>query len=333
MIEPAKRKIVFVIGAGASSDFGFPTGPELAISIRNRIDAEFQESFGRSSDSPLQRAFEASGDEGERAKAARVLRSGLGPSQSIDQFLFLRRTNKVVKELGMIALAEVILEAERLSQLSKFDVEDFEKSVAAQRATQNGWPVVLMDLLANEKQPHELDQILFQDIAFLIFNYDRCVEQLLFHHLRMRHDIPDDRSLEIVRSIPMLHIYGVLGDPFRGPVRFGASEVELGSVAKEIQTYHEDFTDSARQRAIDDLMRDAEKICFLGFGFLPANFVRLFPNNDVGRGQLWGTARGCEWSQSYQLAKATEGSVFEDCNPAQFLRTHGEALLTAPWFA
>jgi hypothetical protein len=227
MVKQARRKIVFVVGAGASFDFGFLTGSELASSIRNKIDNEFEESFGRSSNSPLQRAFEASGTKEELDKAARALRSGLGPGQSIDQFLFLRRTNKVVRELGMIAIAEVILEAERQSQLSKFDADDFGKSLAAQRATQNGWPVVLMDLLADGKQPHEVDEILFQDVAFLIFNYDRCVEQLLFHHLRMRHDVSENKALSIVRSIPMLHIYGVLGDPFEGPVGFGASEVEL----------------------------------------------------------------------------------------------------------
>lgn len=326
-----KRRIVYVVGAGASADFGFPTGSELANGVRNLIDEEFQEAFGQTPDTPLRRAFTSSGTDAEREAGGRSLRAGIRPGQSIDQFLFVRRTNPVVRDLGMIAIAEVILTAERNSQLSHFNVDQFETSLAALRVTQNGWPVILMDLLVGDKQPHEIDETTFEDVAFLIFNYDRCVEQLLFHHLRLTHELPEKRALAIVRSIPMLHIYGVLGDPFEGPVGFGASDVELGRVAQDLQTYHEDIADTARQTAVDNLMRDAEKVCFLGFGFLPANFERLFPGNEIGSRQLWGTARGCETSPAFEVAKASEGSQFVNANPTEFMRAHGEALLKAPW--
>jgi hypothetical protein len=322
---------VFVVGAGASADFGFPTGSDLANSIRSLIDEEFQEVFGRPPDTPLRRAFANSGTEVEREAAGRSLRAGIRPGQSIDQFLFVRRTNPVVRDLGTIAIAEVILTAERNSQLSHFSIDQFETSLAAQRVTQNGWPVILMDILVGDKQPHEIDETTFQDVAFLIFNYDRCVEQLLFHHLRLTHELSEERALAVVRSIPMLHIYGVLGDPFEGPVGFGASDVELGRVAQDLQTYHEDIADTARQTAVDELMRNAEKVCFLGFGFLPANFERLFPRNEIGSRQLWGTARGCEGSPAFQAANASEGCLFANVNPTEFMRAHGEALLKAPW--
>jgi hypothetical protein len=263
--------------------------------------------------------------------AARELRAGIGPGVSIDEFLFRRRTRPVVRELGMMAVAEVILEAERGSNLNQFDLFNFERSLNALRTTENAWPVVVLDVLIGDKSPHEITASLFEGVSFVIFNYDRCVEHVLFHHLRLRHSIPADEARQIVQSIPMLHIYGVLGDPFDGPVPFGASSVELDAVAKRLQTYHEDITDTDRQASVSTLMGHAEKVCFLGFGFLPANFERLFPDNQIGTPQLWGTAVQCEGSRSFTLAQASPGSQFASCNPTEFLRTHGEALFDAGW--
>ena len=233
----------------------------------------------------------------------------------------------------MMAVAEVILEAERTSPLSNFDRQQFERNVNALRVNENSWPAVLLNLLiGDERGPDEIDESVFDGISFLIFNYDRCVEQLLFHFLRWRHGLPERLVLEIIRAIPMLHIYGVLGDAFDGPVPFGASSVELASVAKQLQTYHEEITDRHRQGWVSAMMARAEKVCFLGFGFHPTNFERLFPGNELHAKQLWGTAMHCEGSPSFQLAKASEGSQFANCNPTAFIRDHGEALLNGEWF-
>lgn len=325
------RHTLFVIGAGASRDFGFPTGAELASSIQNKVDVEFAETAGRAAAGPLSAAFLANTEPEVAKSAARALRAGIGPGESIDQFLFRRRTRPEVRELGMLAIADIILEAERSSKLNEFDLDDFDRSVGALRSNQNGWPAVLTDLLIGGRGPHEIDEGLFENVAFLIFNYDRCVEHLMFNHLHFRHDVPAEGAVAIIESIPTVHIFGVLGDPFHSSVRFGASSVELASVAKRLQTYHEQIADAERQAAVAAVMSEAERVCFLGFGFLPANFERLFPSNTIGNRLLCGTSMGAQWSPAFRLAESTPNSDFADLNPTMFLRERGSRLLEPPF--
>lgn len=332
MTHEIARPIVFVVGAGASADFQFPVGSELAMGILNKLDLEFSESAEQPTKGPLRMALDSMGfTDGHRA-AARQLRIGMGPAESIDQFLFRRKTNSTVRELGLMAIADIILECERNSVLNKFDLDNFESSLNAKRMTENSWPSVLLDQIIGTRGPDEIGPELFSDIGFVIFNYDRCVEQVLFHQLHRRHDLTTERALEVVRSIPMLHVYGVLGDPFDGSVPFGASSVELASVARRLQTYHEEITDTDRQAQLDKMMSDAEKVCFLGFGFLEENFVRLFPDRAVGSKQLSGTSVGAESSPTFRFAQSTPGSDFSPDHCTPFIRAHADNILHAGWF-
>jgi len=332
MFQEPKRPIIFVVGAGASVDFNFPVGSQLATSILAKLDKEFSESAVQETMGPLRTALEAIGfSEGHR-DAARQLRIGFGPGESIDQFLFRRKADSLVRELGLMAIADVILECERNSILSHFDLGDFEKSLNAKRMTENSWPSVLLDKIIGVRSPDEINPELFSQIGFVIFNYDRCVEQVFFHQLHRRHNLTTERALAIVRSIPMLHVYGVLGDPFDGSVPFGAPSVELTSVARGLQTYHEDITDSDRHAKLAVMMKDAEKVCFLGFGFLEANFARLFPDREESEKVLYGTSMGAEHSSIFNRVESVTHNRFspEGCTP--FIRNYGDEFLRPALF-
>jgi hypothetical protein len=331
MAYVGEREIAFVIGAGASVDFGFPIGAELANEIRRSLDTEFSESAGNQECGPLRLALNTLGFKDGHQDAARQLRAGMGMGESIDQFLFRRRTSPMVRDLGLMAVAQVILDCERRSILSQFDLNNFERSLSALRATSNSWPVILLDQLIETRGPEEINEELFSQISFVIFNYDRCVEQIMFHHLHRRHHLEAERALGIVRSIPMLHIYGVLGDTFDGPVPFGAASADLFSVARGLQTYHEEISDVHRQAKLTKIMSQAQKVCFLGFGFLPENFARLFPENETRGKQLSGTMMGCQDSVAFNIAQRSDGSSFRTGNCTVVLREFGAELLRSPW--
>src|SRR4051812_19154994 len=92
---------------------------------------------------------------------------------------------------------------------------------------------------------------------------------------RMQHHIPFEDAFHIVRSIPMLHVYGTLGD-IDGSIKFGAPEAPLADISRTLRTYHDGVVDKNHANKILALIRGAEKIVFLGFGFHPENVKLLF---------------------------------------------------------
>ena len=321
-----RRKIVFVIGAGASADFGFPVGEQLANQIQNRLDMEFHNSRGDSKSGTIKASLEQIGIS-DYEDAIRQLRAGIGPGESIDQFLFRRRTNRKVRDLGMMTLADVILEAERKSPLMQFNIDNFEASLNAQRVTNGSWPAIVLDAIIGIRSPDEISKTIFSDIGFAIFNYDRCVEHSLFHHLYLRHDLPLSRAEDIVRSITILHVYGVLGDLWDGALPFGAESTSLASLAGLLRTYHEELDDVEHEQSLRELLDNAEKVVFLGFGSHPNNLQLLFPKYDFHNAQLWGTTKGCASSDTFSKISSVEGSTFEDINCAAFIRRFGADIL------
>jgi hypothetical protein len=331
MTSASGRKVLFVIGAGASVDFGFPLGADLAVRIQGRLDTEFGEFNVLASKGALRSTLEAAGFSDEQRDAVRQLRAGMGMGESIDRFLFRRRTNRVVRDLGIMCVADIILESERDSVLGGFSPNDYEASLRTLRLTLNSWPAILLDHIIGNRGPEEINEGLFENVGFLIFNYDRCVEQTFYNHIFRRHALPPAVSLSIVRSIPMLHVYGFLGDPFDGSVPFGAETVDLISLAQKLQTYHEEIEDREIQARLQYMVGAAEKVCFLGFGFLEENYSRIFPDGDQGERQLFGTVIGSEALPLVQKLMLVSGNHFGSGNCTQFLRDSGAGILRAPW--
>src|SRR4051812_16275050 len=123
MVASKRRKLVFVVGAGASADFGFPVGRDIASEIQSRLDVEFGATSGPHP-TPILSALGESSQDQKYQDAARQLRAGIGVGESIDHFLMKRKNNSHVRDLGLMTLAHVILDAERKSQLMGFDAND-----------------------------------------------------------------------------------------------------------------------------------------------------------------------------------------------------------------
>lgn len=330
MINP-ERKIVFVIGAGASADFGFPVGQTIATVIQQRLDQEFREGAHTQAEGPIRAALGNGALKSEYIKASQQLRAGIGPGETIDQFLFRRRNSRHVRDLGLMTLAHVILEAERESPLMNFSIENYENSLNALRSTSNSWPAVLLDQLVGIRSPDEITPELFKDVAFVIFNYDRCVQQTLFHHLYRRHDLSPSDALEIVKAIPTIHVYGVLGD-FDGSIPFGAKNAPLGEISGRLRTYHEGVIDKDHGNKIRTLIDGAEKIVFLGFGFHSTNVSLLFGGEDLlPDARLLGTRLHCSTSAPLKWILNAPGSYFEESNCTGFLRGRAWGIIQEPW--
>ena len=119
-----KRKTVFVIGAGASCEAGLPTGAELRTHIAKALDIKFPDGYQQGSGSlsvyeAISEYCRQSGlrDTGEFLRAAWTIRDAAPLALSIDNFIDAHRGNKKVELCGKLAIAEVVLHAERKSKL------------------------------------------------------------------------------------------------------------------------------------------------------------------------------------------------------------------------
>ena len=147
-------------------------------------------------------------------------------------------------------------------------------------------------------------QSAFENVSFIVFNYDRCLQVFLTRALEVYFELKQPQAQEILRSVKFLHPYGSLGSIFDGTpnrIPFGAETVDLTAVAERIATFSETLRDAELLRGIADAMHQAETIVFLGFGYHRQNFEVLHhPSISVGRraARVLGTTRGLSQSDT-----------------------------------
>jgi hypothetical protein len=198
---------VFVVGAGASTDFHLPIGSALVDQLRNLISDELTDTYGNRR---VIDAAQSSQLPGDYADACRDLCGGLVAARSIDRLLESRKDRPLVMELGKCSIAAAISEKESHSQLGESVENTWASKHAGMLATRETWIGKLFSILAEGKHPRDSSK-LFENIAFVTFNYDRCIEQYLrlaFHHV-MHLDYGD--AVRISDTVPVTHVYGSLG--------------------------------------------------------------------------------------------------------------------------
>lgn len=268
------QRTVFIVGAGASADFGFPLGRRFAEQIseivRDEINSRCQ--------GPLFDSVLRSGVAGNWETAARDLSGGLIAARSIDRFLDSRRDRNQVIEFGKRGIAEAIARSERSSPMGRLGEADWGQIHQALVNSNGTWLARLFALLQEGCPPDECERI-FQSCTFITFNYDRTIErylQLAFRHML---DRPVDVAEAHVAAIRLVHVYGSLGDLPLGDQRgipFAPSPDRVEDFASSIRTFTEGVLDGTRAQ-IHELIANAELIAFLGFGFDPLNVRALFP--------------------------------------------------------
>jgi hypothetical protein len=257
-----KKNTVFVIGAGASKEFGLPVGTELAIAISEKLDIRFDD-FGRkpvSGDLDLFRNVSNGKDAGTTQQAAWLIRDGIILANSIDDFLHVHRHDEDVVRYGKAAIVKCILEAERSSKLH-YDQTKLGASINF-RGCADTWLVKLMRRLGSQL-PHSDRAKLFDKCAFVVFNYDRCIEYFFVNALQRFYRIGLDEAQQIVASAKIYHAYGSTGQIAAVP--FGVNRTDYcGIGASSIKTY----TETVQTDHIQEVILNAQQIVFLGMAFL-----------------------------------------------------------------
>jgi hypothetical protein len=300
-------KTVFILGAGASCEAKLPTGDKLRSQVVDLLNLRFD--FGRQVEGDLSigdalrvhlhRTSDSSGG-GRYVDAAHRIRAGLPYALSIDNYLHQHRGDKEAELCGKLAIVRAILAAESRSVMhvpSHAAPRDFPQS-----RLEAAWYSSLWQMLTEGCHVNDL-KARFEKVAFVIFNYDRCVEHFLFYALRVFYDLSPSNAQSLLRSIEIYHPYGTVGQlPWWGDrlpaIGFGEEPggERLLDLSKLIKTFTESVDPSHSDIvAIRELVRVASKLIILGFAFYEQNMKLLWPDSvprDSNSGTCHATAVG-----------------------------------------
>ena len=247
------KPTVLVLGAGASIAYGFPSGNQLLETIHQELNP----------------------DSGRRLLGAKMIEDcGISPSlikqfrwqlyysqqPSVDAFLEHRPE---FLEVGKLTIALCLIPHEDQDHLLRF------------QARVEG---CYQYLFANMNGPFDTFQN--NQLSVITFNYDRSFEHYLFSALVHSYGKPQDQCAEKIGHIPIIHVHGSLGPlPWQSsvgrPYEATYGPDDLVEAAKQIKIVSEAQFPSPEFTAAHEILKKAQRIYFLGFGYHNVNLERL----------------------------------------------------------
>lgn len=318
-----RERTTIVVGAGASCELGLPSGDTLKDQIIQLLAPSSDNVYGFSS-SVMQEAMRIRAGPNIHTvmqtlqplkMAAERIRRGLPLAMSIDNFLHSHQGDVEVEQLGKLAIAICILHAERRSHLFSrvpamlllLDNPPDAHASSHGEDLQKTWYPAFARQLMSQVQRNDIARA-FENVRFVIFNYDRCLEQYLWMALQDYFDISEEEATEVLDGVEFSHPYGSLGMlPWRTDattsIGLGASNTpDLWKVGARLRT----FTESVRSKVgekVQAAISEAKTILILGFGYLDQNLQLLRPGNG-GAQRVISTAYGVSGVDQRVMQKA-----------------------------
>jgi hypothetical protein len=288
-----KHSYTFIIGAGASKPYNYPTGPELYNQIRKFYTHHVKDACNSSPRST---------DEISQIRKAKdfVQELGLTSHVSIDKYINI---NSGFNEQGVLAIATQIYACECQSKLPPI------------HNPEGDWYSWLYEKMTDGiNSPGELMKFIENRISFITFNYDRSLEHYLFENLYglfKNTNVSRKQVAEVLNHLEFIHIYGQIGklpwqkgvfseDPstvdfgINGIVKYGDSNFKPYLVAqkalKNIDVMYSSRRDNEILIKARDIIKSAERIVFLGFGYDKQNLEILDLPKLLNGKQVYGTA-------------------------------------------
>lgn len=160
-----------------------------------------------------------------------------------------------------------------------------------------------------------LNKIGFENYRFITFNYDRCLEYNLYGLIKGNHPKMSPEEIRLkVQSLNIVHVHGrvpyleeeLLTDeeyliiPYAGIVKKSKERPKCRTFVDDFNEYcneriltvYEKKQDGLNLKFIDDNLKWAERIIFLGFGYLEENMDILNIRPNRYKGGVWGTSFG-----------------------------------------
>ncbi len=282
MIE---KRTVFILGAGASKPYGYPTGIEL----RHMIVKDFE---GIITKLPPDDLISTLPD----AKTIRqfAYKFNKSDTNSIDLFLSRHSTDSVVVMRGKQAISSIMLHCEGRSRFND----------ALYETRKLDWYNYLFTRMTEHMRTDENLDFSSNQVSFVTFNYDRSLEFYLHQSLTNSFGAEHLTNLEgELKKLGMIHVHGCVarlpwqepGDPL--VLKYPVIELRARFIieaTKQIRVVGETDEDENIRKA-RELLKEAEQVFFLGFGFAIENLEVLdIPNSLSASARIFGTVMGFE---------------------------------------
>lgn len=278
-----KSKTAFVLGAGTSFEVGLPTGLGLANEISGLLNLRFPNGHDLSDGDRLifdaMRMYSAKSQQppdyiNKLIHAGWAIREAMPLAKSIDNFVDAHREDAAIELSSKLSIARAILLAEGRTLL-KFD-EKARKPILASEQIRKTWLPSMFKLLNEGVSRVDMGSI-FDNVVFIVFNYDRCLEHYLYYALIEYYRLTEIESQDIMKNLKIVHPYGTVGAlswQDGSTVSYGCnpSPTELLQSACGIRTFTEGFSDTQNSpNSISALIAACERIVFLGSAFHSIN--------------------------------------------------------------
>jgi hypothetical protein len=291
-----------ILGAGASMDYGFPSGQQLLRNIRSLSPDQ----RGQLSDI-IQGLWELMPDEAEQTVAEFIESLKRADPPSIHDYLMQRlSTNNAQRtvNLARLAIAQQMLVHQQNSDLYP----------------DRSWYRLLLEKLTEGNFVPRKNRL-----SVITFNYDLSLEQYLFDAFRSRYDLSDETARGYVSWIPIVHIFGSLGPlPWQAPdvretlpYRNRASDQAIARAAQGISVLAgSDLEKAEHVRNALSLITQSKLVLFFGFAYHDFGMKLLLPAFSVQkivRGTSYGltaterTALGIKYKNIFHLEVDREG--------------------------
>jgi len=262
-----------VLGAGASVPYGFPSGRKLVGEIITGLSG----TYGKASLFPIVRKKRW------LVRLEFINRLIFSDCESVDAFLE-KKQNQDLVEIGKQSIAIVLLEHEREDRF-------FSKYSSSMR----DW---YSQLFSHLTEGLHFEEVQKNKLSIITFNYDRSLEYYLATALSNLYQKSMEKSQEILDAIPIIHVHGKVGclpwdkisdqdkqNRSSHTVPFGGKELSFRWMWRQSETIlraamgikiiPEEMDDTPEFIKARELLQNAKKIFFLGFGFHPTNIRRL----------------------------------------------------------
>ena len=257
-----RTKTALVLGAGASRPYRFPLGKQLKDEIVSSLAptanrAELAELTGVATVNELERFFHS------------LRFSGL---TSVDVFL---ESNPQFLDVGKFMIARTLIPFESVEEL--FVPFETPVSSSGHLPREVNWYEFLWGRMMEDA---DFDSFGENQLSIVTLNYDRSLEQYLYMSLLNAFGKSEDEAAEKVAQIPIVHVYGKLGNlPWDGePSRAYEPDTSLEKVSlasEGIKILHETTGDSELFEEARRWLASSDRVVVLGFGFNQANVDRL----------------------------------------------------------
>ena len=321
---------VFILGAGASNPYGYPTGKGLRDYICSTFKSRFHEIIKGGKENITYKIGNLSYNAED---FSRNFESSTTPS--ID--LWLAR-NPNFSHIGKLAIILSIFDAERNSK--------FRKDV---KSDQDWYSHLYHEMTKSLNTPDSYKDFRNNRVTFITFNYDRSLEHFLYESLNNSFRSASGKEiLKELNETPIYHVYGKIADlP-------GESDIDIDTAVHYLKPDEDPYLEFTFTRLeelkenieiayerrqsddskIHDKISSAKRIFFLGFGYASENLEILQKGTTLNDDQaIFGTALGFRENEIAKIRKSItsnfkykkelyQNPIIEDMNCVSLLKKY-----------